>query len=73
MFLSGNDYKVYAAGQTVYLQNSSNEVAIFEILGIDGRALAQYRVAASQNMNFDVNEGVYLVKLPLETNKLYLR
>lgn len=42
----------------MYLQNSSNEVAIFEILGIDGRALAQYRVAASQNMNFDVNEGV---------------
>lgn len=63
--LSGNDYKVYAAGQTVYLQNSSNEVAIFEILGIDGRALAQYRVAASQNMNFDVNEGVYLVKVTI--------
>ena len=29
-----------------------NEVAIFEILGIDGRALAQYRVAASQKHEF---------------------
>ena len=46
--------------------NSTPSVlGIFEILGIDGRALAQYRVAASQNMNFDVNEGVYLVKVTI--------
>ena len=51
--------------QVEFSQNSSNEVAIIEILGIDGRALAQYRVAASQNMNFDVNEGVYLVKVTI--------
>ena len=63
--LSGNDYKVYATGQTVYLQNSSNEVAVFEILGIDGRVVSQYRISAGQNMNFDVNEGVYLVKVTI--------
>ena len=63
--LDRNDYKVYAAGQTVYLQNSSNEVAVFEILGIDGRALSQYRVAAGQSVNFDVNTGTYLVKVTI--------
>ena len=63
--LSGNDYKVYATGQTVYLQNSSNEVAVFEILGIDGRVVSQCRISAGQNMNFDVNEGVYLVKVTI--------